>query len=294
MKKAFYRIVSLLGVTGLIFLANACLKDDRFVDFSKVSTIIELLDAVPGGIVQSPLVASVLPDTIWVRVNETGQFALNTDLTVTLAKGTVADLAVYNADTTHALGVLLPDSTLTFLGSTLVIKAGQRAGSFPILVHSEKVDLKVNWVLPIKITDAQGHTISGNLGLILFHVTVKNIYDALYHRTGTLVRQLGPGSYVNLPIDEAKVPYDALATIDAVTSSSYASFFGNPALSFHVIVNGDNTVTISPDPNAGASITNTGGKTSTYDPVTKKFSVFYGYINGAGNSRVFSEVWTPQ
>ena len=303
MKKTLYKISALLGVTAIVFFAASCLKDDRFVDFSKVSTVVELLDAAPGGagVVQAPLVASALPDTIWVRVNQTGQFALDKDLTVTLAIGTAADLAVYNADTLHAPGEMLPDSALLPLPSTtLVIPKGKRAGSWPILVASGEVDLTHNFILPVKITDAQGQIISGNFGLILFHVTVKNIYDGQYHSIGDrwsfAAAADWPGDYpptgwVSHPTWD--FPSTHIGTVDATTSSVHVGNSDGGFGTMNITVNPDNTVTIASTGDTGVAnlvpLSPAPGP-STYDPATGTFTLYYMYTNASGTFRILHDV----
>ena len=260
-----------------LLACTSCLKDD-YTDFSKVGTVIELLDASTDPIA-APVSFTNTTSDLNVRVNVAAPSPLDRDVTVTLAVDKAA-FTPFSADY-----ALLPDSTYTIPNAKVVISAGQQVAPLVIKIKPSKVDLTQNYLLPVKITDASGYTISGNFGTIYLNVSIKNIYDGSYHASGTLIRQ---GNPVNT-IDEDK----ALSTIDGVTSRTLASYFGNATLQLDVVVNADNTVTIKPVAGAGASISGTPGKTSTYDPAKKSFHLYYQYVNGSGLSRVFDETLTP-
>ena len=194
MKNIFNKIYTVLGVMALVFIADSCLKDDRFVDFSKVGMIVEFPDAVPGkaNAISFADPAADGPDTIMVRINQTGPNATNKDITVQFGFSQ-AGLDMYNTDQSHVVGTALPADAYSFPAS-VTIKAGKealnnnnRSASFMLFIYPNKVPITpgVNYVLSLGITSvSEGATASGNFGAILFNF-YHNPYDGDYHSTGT-------------------------------------------------------------------------------------------------------------
>src|SRR5882762_8250600 len=130
MKKTFYKIGTVLGITGLIFLVDACLKDDRYVDFGAVSETIEFLDAVPGKATAYNYGDPTSPDpeTVYLKINQAGPNATNEDLIITVAKSQ-RGLDMYNVDQTQQPGVALPDSSYTFETSATIVHGKDTIGN---------------------------------------------------------------------------------------------------------------------------------------------------------------------
>ena len=265
----------------------SCLKDDaNFKDFSKVGTIIELLDADPAlGLTTAALTFSKTPSDLATRVNVAAPYPLTSPLNVTLSidKAAFATWKKVNADTTYEL---LPDSAYTVPSASITIPANTSVANYVVKVNSSKVDLAHSYILPVSIADASGQNISGNFRTILYQITVKNIYDGSYAVTGTLDRQGKPTDVIN--------EVDVLATVNGNTSSANAPFFGNPAIAVNIQVNADNTVTVTPAASATFDVRGTAGKTSTYDPAKKQFHLYYGYKNGSGLTRIFDLIYVAQ
>ncbi|WP_165823998.1 BT_3044 domain-containing protein [Pseudochryseolinea flava] len=119
---------------------------------------------------------------------------------------------------------------------------------------------------------------------------VDNPYSGDYETEGTIVRETSPGVYATNEYTDEK----ALSTIDGNTCQTFGAlgWFNNPTIFFNLTVNEDNTVTIEAAPDAGVAITPTPGKTSTYDPEAKVFTLYYQYANASGLTRVITETVT--
>ena len=279
---------------GLLAFAS-CLKDDaNFKDFSKVGTIIELLDADPNildtlhksdGLTTAALTYSKTPVNITSRVNVAAPYPLSSPLNVTLSidKAALTRWKQMNFDSTYEL---LPDSTYTVPSASITIPANTSVGNYVVKVNSSKIDLTHSYILPVSIADASGQNISGNFKTILYSIGVKNIYDGNYSAVGTLVRTGVPDYSIDQTVN--------LATVTGNTSSTFAPFPGNGTLSFFIQVNADNTVTIVTDTNGPVAIKGTAGKISKYDPAKKQFHLYYGYVNSSGKSRDFDVIYTAQ
>src|SRR5258708_212824 len=121
MKMKFMKYESILGLIIILCFAAACLKDDRYIDFSKVSPTAEILGTVAGTAVAATL-SGQATDTIIVNVNVTGTDAPAKDVMLTLGVSQAA-IDVYNEDTAHVAGTILPSSAYT-MPSSVTITAG--------------------------------------------------------------------------------------------------------------------------------------------------------------------------
>jgi len=76
----------------------------------------------------------------------------------------------------------------------------------------------------------------------------------------------------------------------------YAGSYTTNGTVFYARVNPDNTVEFSGylQDSLDAPIANQPGKTSTYNPSTQTWNVYYMYTNANGTYRYMNEVWTPQ
>src|SRR5260221_9738683 len=97
MKKTLNKIYTLLAVTTVVFIADSCLKDDRFVDFSKVGETVEFLQAIPGKATAISFADPTSPDadTVMLTVNQTGANATAKDIPLQLGFSQ-AGLDMYN------------------------------------------------------------------------------------------------------------------------------------------------------------------------------------------------------
>ncbi len=127
-----------------------------------------------------------------------------------------------------------------------------------------------------------------NNGIDQFSSPVKDLsfnrFAGTYTEVGTLSR---PG------VADAALANDVVLTaVDNKTAWAQAAIniFNNASLTYYIVLNDDNTVEVKPDPEAAAAgiSINAIAPASTYDPVNKKFTLNYEYLNRAGAYRRFS------
>lgn len=251
MKNIIFKILAFSGVAFLVLLVNACLKDDRFVDFGAVGNTLEFMDITPGKSTSLSFAdpSSSVGDSIKVRVRQAGVYATNTDLTVTLGFSQ-AGLDLYNTDTEHVVGTALPTDAYAY-PSTVTIKAGKdalnnnnRTAEFWLVITPNKVPTTpgVNYVLSLGITAVSPETtISANKGSILFNF-YKNAYDGHYTVTGTLVDvivpTLGPWNPMDMNMEtiNATKSYafsnDIGGVYHPISSGGSLSYYGNVGMLF--------------------------------------------------------------
>lgn len=119
-----------------------------------------------------------------------------------------------------------------------------------------------------------------------------NQWEGVYLQTDTLWHssngeQVAPSDY-----------QQALLTVDANTLKATGAFwyFNNTGITYLIKINPDNSVTITADPGAVVAIQQDPMKPSVYDPVNKRFDLYYFYNSGGNpaNWRKFHTIFTLQ
>lgn len=171
MKKLYFALLALI-----ILYLSSCLKDKPAVDFSTVSTIIEILPVNGGGLenfgeakLNLDPIKSI--DSAAIVLNIASPSPLNTDLTISME---VNDnlRSTYNSANPDQYDAF-PDSTFSFPVTPGKIASGHRLDTLQVYFYPSKIDTTKNYMLPISIKDAQGKTISGNFGAIYFHTKAR-------------------------------------------------------------------------------------------------------------------------
>ncbi len=175
MKSKLYKKISLFSLAAILFFSS-CLKDDNYVDFGAVGTLIELpLSAFnPNSrgyklVVQNYAAATAQGD-LTVVVNIASPEPLSSNLDVTLAADPAA-LTTYNTANSTSF-ILLPASAYSVASPKITIPAGQRTGNIVFKINTAAVGTTIkNYVLPISITDASGQKIS-NYKTVYYNIRV--------------------------------------------------------------------------------------------------------------------------
>jgi len=165
------KIISICVAVSLLISLAGCLKDDPLNEFaSTAKPIVEMPYHGMEGFSSDAVLAAGQPSPFEIPlvVNIASEFPLTSDVNVTLS----VDDALRTQYNTSGAGLqydALPDSTYTFDVKTGTIKAGSRLDTFYIHLLTDKLDFTHNYMLPVKIADASGQTISGNFGVAYLH-----------------------------------------------------------------------------------------------------------------------------
>jgi hypothetical protein len=190
----------------------------------------------------------------------------------------------------------------------VTIPAGSSVGYLKIktVANDYFADQLYAYAYRIQSVQEPGYIISGNHNTGIAAVIGKNQYEGTYASTGT---RYNFGSYTDYAGWD-NVNDEATGTIVSTAPWSFNTKTfsrGLTTLAIHVAnadggfgylnatVNPDNTVTIASSPETG--VTNLAplpGKTSTYDPDTKTFTLYYQYINTSGTARIMKDVLVAQ
>ncbi len=178
MKKKLY-LKSTLLLSLIVLALSSCLKDSRYVDFSKATPVVEFN---LGGLTSfGPDAISAATDTV------TEQFAVSvstaslptTPTTITLAIDN-AIVTSYDAGNTAVNYLPFPANAFSFTNTKVTIPAGQRVAIVPVTFYLNKIDKTQSYMLPIKIAGTTGgYTISGNMGIHYYHF-IGNVFAGTY------------------------------------------------------------------------------------------------------------------
>ena len=155
---------------------SAYLKDKPAVDFSTVGTIIEILPVNGGGLENfgtAELKFSATENTYSAAIvlNIASPKPLNKTLTISMEVDDALRIA-YNSANQDQFDAF-PNTAFSFPVKSGTIAAGQRLDTLRVYFYPSKIDTTKNYMLPVRIKDAQGETISGNFGSIYFHTNAK-------------------------------------------------------------------------------------------------------------------------
>jgi hypothetical protein len=172
MKKKNLITTVLLSVMAL--LISSCLKDSRFVDFSKAGTIVEF--PLGGKVYFSQDAVTANPDTD-ANGTITQQFAVTiasptvptTATTVTFNVDDPAIVTAYNASNSAVVYLPMPANAYSFTQTSVTIPAGQRNAILTVKFYKKLLDPSKSYMLPIAIKSAGGLTISSNMGIHYYH-----------------------------------------------------------------------------------------------------------------------------
>jgi hypothetical protein len=289
--------LSLYLLLGLLLITGSCVKTSPYyTDFSDLHPIAELYTGGPT-INNAWIATQAAPTDYTVEVNLASPNAASAPIVVTLELDT-ARFSELN-DSVGNLYTLLPDSVYTVPSWKVTIDKGEHLAAFHIEVSSSKLNGMYVYILPLKITDASGITISANFGYGYWQVGRGNNYVGLYHSVGY---KNDVGVITN--INQDKYLYYADTTGGAYPPNTVIAQAGDDVTYLDYGIAMDltvdpvsDTVLVTSDPNQGARgkipLFNNG--TCVYDPVNKVFTLNYAYVNAYGNTDSLHEVltWEP-
>lgn len=325
MKKLQHILVLGLSAVGLLSLSS-CLKDNPNsgnlnavgVSFDQLASINYLNTGVNGGTTianQNCYFMTLRVDSTYAAEDsvqiETGGATVPRAVTISIGLDT-ADFGTFNRSNGGGF-TMLPTADYTIDTPSTVMLAGGRAANVYIHFNTKLIDFSQKYILPIIITDAQGNTISGNYGAIMYEIVPGNQYMGLYQSVGQRVE-----AGTTYTIDDIKYLYDfsGITTVQGsfptagghnvavptafvpnavVTDCADQAIYLAVGEQMDLTVNTGNTVTVSNDNLYGFGIftyTLVSG-TSTYDAGSHTFTLSYGFTDPfSGDTSVVTEVMT--
>lgn len=311
----------LFSIPFLSLLLVGCLKDKPNVDFSQIFPVAEIStastnptpNAASGGLAFFTAANLSFPsgavlDTVFFTVNIASDYPLNKATNITVGVDTTI-VAAYNADSVnnskHVQYQVMPDSLYTMPTKTGTIPAGQRLDTFYVIFNAAEFNPAYTYMLPIKITDASGLTISGNMGTIYFHI-VGNPLAGNYTVTGTRYNYGGRISWSG-PTDPIPAGYVSTAASPSPKFASpvspteiaidYANL-GGSGYQYNLTTSADYSQMTSIDFNFTSAVSNLASWLISYTPpspgVKCKFHIMSYYTNGTPADRIIDESFVQQ
>jgi hypothetical protein len=331
MKRLSNIFVWMAAVGGSVLLVSCLKNSSQTFDFSTVGSSVDQLTSINylntnangGQTLANQNCYFMIPrwDSTYTALDsvqlEMGGSTVGKDVTVTIG----LDTAGFNAFNTSNGGgyTLLPSNFYTIDTPTGVIPAGQHFGEIYFHFNLKGFDTTKQYILPLKITDAQGTLISANFGSIMYEIVPGNQYMGLYHSVGqrtssTNVYTINDQKYVYdlsgvervLAMNGSVFPTSGGHSITppsnyvpnvTVTNAADQVIYLAIGQQMDLTVNSGNSVTVSNDYLYGFGIftyTFVSG-TSSYNPSTHTFTLSYGFTDPySGDTSVVSEVMTRE
>jgi Domain of unknown function (DUF1735) len=301
MQKYSMMLKGLLLATGLAVLAGSCVKTaPYYTNFSAISPIAELFTGGPT-INLAYIATQPTPTDYTIEVNLASPNPASKPIPVTLA----IDTAAFNEmnDSLGDIYTLIPASMYTVPNWTVTIATGQHLASLHIEVNSSMLNSSIMYILPLKIINASGITISGNFGDGFWQIIAANPYVGLYQSVGYkkdvgVITNINQEKYLYYadPNPALGLGYAGTNTVIGQAGDDVTYIDYGIAMDLTVDPVSD-TVLVTSDPNQGARgkipLFNNGP--CIYDPVKKTFTLNYAYVNAYGNTDTLYEVltWIP-
>lgn len=314
----------LLSISFLSLVLAGCLKDKPNVDFSQIFPVIEIstastsptVNATASGLAFFPAANLSFPsgavyDTVTFTVNIASDYPLTKATSFTVGIDTTL-VNAYNTDSVNnPSGVqytVMPDSLFSFPVTTGTIPAGSRLDTFTVIFNAAMFNPAYSYMLPIRITDGGGLTISGNLGVIYFHI-LGNPLAGNYTCTGTRYNYTGTITW-NGPSDGIIPGYTGTANTSGTKFASpvtpteisiaYANLGGN-GYDYLITTASDYSSITAVNFNFLSAVSNTSVYVVSYTPpssgVKAQFHIMSHYNNAAGdagNDRLVDETFVQQ
>ncbi len=178
MKKRLYLITTILLSAAALSLSS-CLKDSRYVDLTKVGTIVEF--PFGGQVYFGSGYQALTGDTIVTKfaVNVASPTVPTTATPITFDVDNPATVTAYDNANKAVFYYPMPANAYVFTQNSITILAGHRDTAMTVTVYANLLDPSKSYMLPITIKSAGGLNISGNQGTMYFHI-IGNVFAGSY------------------------------------------------------------------------------------------------------------------
>jgi len=230
MKKRLYFISTVLLAATALSLSS-CLKDPRYVDFSKAGNVVNMPFSGQAYFGSDAITETPADDENGTIVR---QFAVNvatanpptTDTKVTLAVDNSL-VASYNALGGPVTYEEMPTNAYSFTTTEVTVPAGKQYAVTSVTFYKNLLDPSKSYMLPIKIASTTGgYTISGNLGVHYYHFIGNDFagsYEHIYNRWAT--PDTINGVHDNNNVD---VGLETFFPVDPTTFKVFSAYYTGP------------------------------------------------------------------
>lgn len=267
-------------MTGSTLLLQSCLKGrDLVLDPDAVPAVVEfgnpaVLTSAPTDSFRLYTVSyNIVPSAILeVPVVYTGPKNAPRDIAVNVA---VDEEWLNKYNTVKSANMTLLPASVYTMPSSATIRKGEKTATINIDFKVDQISLEEAYILPLKITDASGETLSKYFSRILIRVMGKNPYDGVYHYRTSAATSLVPNA------NKSNVPLETVTATRVKTNLLYT--YSN-IITYEIDPTTNKVTVIGVDPSIGTPITD---PASNWDPVNKVL-----YVKWTAGTRQFEEWYT--
>lgn len=284
-----FSILIVISLTGCLKGNDVNLpatSGDNFIQLDYIlsggTTINSGLNYFSGGALTYPGTDAV--DTANYSVYLGGTNTLNKDVPVTISIDANATKDNYSNDSISYLA--MPDSLFKLVSTTGTIKSGERVANFKVVFYPSKFNVTKSYILPIKVTNTAGVTISSNYGHIYFHAIGNPIAGSytqewIRYNTATITGTPAYDTYSSVifaPVNPTEISIASGTGVTYIVDFTNTNgVLSNFKVSFPTTGTGsaaDNGITIASGPTIVVA-----------DPVNHKYEFNFVYNNSAGSPR---------
>jgi hypothetical protein len=233
MKKRLYLTTTILLSIAMLGLSS-CLKDSRFVDLTKVGTIVEF--PFGGQVFFGQQAVTQAPDTdakgtivLQFAVNVASPSVPTTATNITYSVNDPAIITAYNTAHTAVFYNPMPTNAYSFTQTSVTVPAGQRSTVMTVTFYKNLLDPSQSYMLPIAIKSAGGVNISGNQGIMYYHF-IGNTFAGAYNQTFLRYNNFSTPPPVGTPPSGGSITPAQPITIFPITPNEFAvttGYIGN-------------------------------------------------------------------
>ncbi|CAN5350956.1 hypothetical protein BH09BAC6_BH09BAC6_11500 [soil metagenome] len=187
MKKKINFLTTIL-LPAIVLSLSSCLKDNRFVDFSKGGTIVEFSKGGKSGFGADAITEATDTVTRQISINVASVTPPTSATKITLSANDQAITTAYNTSDPSVSYLPFPAGSYAVSTTSVTIPAGQRIAIITVTIYKSKLNPALSYMLPVAITNAGGLTISGSKGIHYFHAIGNDFagpYEHFYTRWNT-------------------------------------------------------------------------------------------------------------
>jgi uncharacterized protein DUF1735 len=284
------RFLRLPVIACLLFIYSACKKDSTSVDLTP--SFYFLNGDTTASAFNNNLILFSSSDTIVFNVILSSTYLLSANGSVTVG---VDDNARSAYNSTHGTNYqAMPANAYNFPAS-VADTISSVYDTIPVTIYKHALDITKNYLLAIRITDADGVSITPDASVIYLH-TVNNVLAGIYNSIGTKIMYNGDAADSNINSIDSFTLTKSLVPVDSNFSQiDYADLGGNGwkyYLSFFTDIPGEppeftvgvNDVILNSVQSGSFKILS-----SSYNSTTKTVYIKSSYKNTSGNERIIEE-----
>ncbi len=248
MKTKYFKGITAISFVAVLFLSS-CLKDKRYFDPESVTSNVAELPLSGLANFSKDAVTKAGLDTITFAVGVTAATPPSTPTTITIGVDNSV-ITTYNAANPAIVYQPIPTASYKLPITSVTIPAGQNSTLTTVIIDRTLLDPAVSYMLPVKVVNAGGITISANFGIHYYHIIGNDFagtYNYDYTRTPASGNFVGHTAILS-PVSPTQFEtfssyYTAKERYEVTFTRTVVS--GVPMYSnFNVIINADDVTNI--------------------------------------------------